>query len=144
MSAVLTDLQEEIAARLRGDALFATVPVLSERPRDLGYEVDRAVGALGLAIIVSPPGPAGYSATGRPARFEDITVLIRVIEDPVLNEEGPDGQSAAERVLALLHRHRPESVASAMHAAADPVRIVVEERLVVREVTLSTAEPSPA
>jgi len=144
MSAVLDELQDEIAARLRADAALAGVPVLSERPRDLSYEVDRAVAELGLCVIVSTPGPGGFTPTGRPAAFEDIRLLIRVTEDPVLNELAVSGAQAAERVLALLHRHKPEHAASALHAAADPVRVVLDGHLVVREINLTTAEPSSA
>ena len=144
MSAVLTSLQDEIAERLRSDTFFASVPILAERPRDLGYEIERTLGELGLVVIVSPPEPANFSATGRPAKFEDLRLLVRVVEDPVLNdiETGPDGAQAAEQILALLHRHQPASAVHSLHAADNPVRLLVEGSLVVREVNFSTAAPS--
>lgn len=139
MSSVLLALQEELAARLAADSLFAAVPVLTEQARNLNYEVQRQVDSLGVVCLVLTP-EAGVRHAEAPGPYLDhVVVKIRVQENVELNS-GPHALEVAERAMALLHQFQPESVAETLFAAAKTIVRQNDESLLTYDVCLETRD----
>lgn len=139
MSSILLALQEELAARLSADAFFASVPVLTERERNLAYEVQRQVDSLGVVCVVMTP-EAGVRHIEAPGpQLDDIAVTVRIQENGELNN-GPHAIEVAERVAALLHQHQPATVSETLFAAAKTITRQADDSLVVYDVHFETRD----
>lgn len=136
--AILTDLQADIAERLRADDYFVDIPVLDERKADLVSEIDMALGTLteaggkmGLcAVVLSPVGNDDMpDAPGGPLQV-DISVLI--LENVLLNTgetgTGKPALDVARRVHRLLKHYRAFGLAQAM-VAGRPAIVPVDNPL---------------
>ena len=55
MASILTSIQQEIADCLLADPFFATIPVLVELPRDVGFELQASVAAAATFGVVRVP-----------------------------------------------------------------------------------------
>lgn len=93
--------------RLQSLAVFDGVPILSRLTGDLLNEIERAVGELGLCILVLPPLPAASLPKAPLPTFRRMDWVVRVIEDPLINVLELDAYTAAEAVLIALHGWRP-------------------------------------
>lgn len=121
MSSILSQLQQQCADRLQTDPLFANIPVLTERIKDIESEIDRALGPLNeqggktglVAIILTPSANATFENVFGPF-FDEIKVVVRVIENVPINQDPNTGTNipaaeAAERICNLLHHFLPDS-----------------------------------
>lgn len=139
MSSVLLALQEELGSRLAADPLFAAVPVLTERERNLNYEVQRQVDSLGVVCLVLTP-EAGVRHPEAPGPYLDqIAVTIRVQENVELNS-GPPALEVAERAAALLHQFQPGAIAETLFAAAKTIVRQKDNTLLTYDVCLETRD----
>ncbi len=118
---MLTSLQQQCADRLLSDPLFANVAVLTERIRDIESEIARALGPLNeqggknglVAIILTPTASVNFENLFGPF-FDDIKIVVRVIENVPINQDTNTGTNipaadAAEKICALLHHFQPDS-----------------------------------
>lgn len=128
MSSILSQLQQQCADRLQADPLFANVPVLTERIKDIESEIDRALGPLNeqggktglVAIILTPTANANFENVFGPF-FDDIKIVVRVIENVPINQDRNTGTNisaaqAAERACNLLHHFMPDSASGPITA----------------------------
>lgn len=147
MDTSLDQLQADIAARLRSDEELAGIAVVTERSGDPEAEADMALGvvsgaqgARGVCLVV-------LQLVGRPETVElpnpvlQLTVGVRVLEVPLVNQTGKSALTIARRVLRVLHHYSPAGVCStlvadgaAIQGVADPVAPVAYD------VTLATTE----
>jgi hypothetical protein len=118
---LLSQLQQQCADRLQADPLFANVPVLTERIADIESEIDRALGPLNaqggktglVAILLTPTANVSFENVFGPF-FDDIKIVVRVIENVPVNQDPGTGTNvpaadAAEKICALLHHFQPDS-----------------------------------
>jgi len=123
MSSFLAQLQQQCADRLLSDPLFANVPVLTERIKDIGSEIDRALGPLNerggrnglVAVLLTPTANVNFENVFGPF-FDEIKIVVRVIENVPVNQDPDTGSNIpaaelAERVCALLHHFQPDNAA---------------------------------
>ena len=121
MSSILSQLQQQCADRLQSDPLFAQVPVLTERIRDIQSEIDRALGPLNeqggktglVVILLTPTANVNFENVFGPF-FDDIKIVARVVENVPINQDPNTGTNipaaeAAERICGLLHHFMPDS-----------------------------------
>jgi hypothetical protein len=134
---ILTSIQQEIADRLLADPFFATIPVLVETPRDLGFELAAGVAAAGMWGVVQVPH-AVVSAPNAPGPiFDPVEFAIRFRENVPVST-GPHALEVAETALALLHLYRPTTVNEVICAAPQALQRVVEPNVVAYEVRVRT------
>jgi hypothetical protein len=118
---ILSQLQQQCADRLQSDPLFAHVRVLTERVADIESEIDRALGPLNeqggktglVAVLLTPTANVNFENVFGPF-FDDIKIVVRVIENVPINQDPDTGTNvpaadAAERVCALLHHFQPDN-----------------------------------
>ena len=110
---LLVSLQQQCTNRLQSDSLFANVPVLTERIGDLQSEINTALGPLGsgatgktglVAIVLTPTADVNFDNLFGPF-FDDIRIIVRVIENVTVNEDPTTGTNvpasdAAEKFAA--------------------------------------------
>jgi Chitobiase/beta-hexosaminidase C-terminal domain len=121
MSSILSQLQQQCADRLQSDPLFAHVPVLTERIKDIESEISRALGPLNdqngktglVAILLTPTASVNFENVFGPF-FDDIKIVVRIIENVPINQDANTGTNipaaeAAEKVCALLHHFQPDN-----------------------------------
>ena len=118
---ILSQLQQQCADRLQADPLFAHVPVLTERIADIESEIDRALGPLNeqggktglVAVLLTPTANVNFENVFGPF-FDDIKIVVRVIENVPINQDPDTGTNvpaadAAEKICALLHHFQPDN-----------------------------------
>jgi len=137
MSSVLLSVQQEIACRLWADPFFATIPVLIEVPRDMGFELQASVAAVGTYGVVQVPHATVSSPTAPGPIFDPVEFAIRFRENiPV--SAGPHALEVAETALALLHLYRPPTFNEVICAAPQALQRVIEPNVVTYEVRVRT------
>ncbi len=121
MSSLLSQLQQECADRLQSDPLFANVPVLTERIKDIESEIERALGPLNeqggktglVAILLTPTANVNFENVFGPF-FDEVKIVTRVVENVPVNQDPNTGTNIAaaelaEKICALLHHFQPDS-----------------------------------
>ncbi len=134
---ILYALQQEIADCLLADSFFASVPVLVEQPRDMGFELQAAIAAAGTWGVVMVPQAQVSSPNAPGPIFDPVEFAIRFRENAPVSA-GPGALDAAETALALLHLYRPPSVNEVLVAAPEALRRVTEPDVVTYEVRVRT------
>lgn len=112
MSNPLSDLQDEVEAILAADTMWAAIPLFTEKMKDLGNALDRAVGEMsGIAsVIISPVAVVPKSHRNQPGPyFDPISIVVRTCENPTLNKSGFRCLDVALQACALLHQKSPSS-----------------------------------
>lgn len=107
---MLRKLAQEIADRLKDDGALnadGRTTVVVEDAADVLFEVQRALGATGVCVLVAV---VGFKRLDRGARAQgDAEVQITCYEHPALNRRDPSSltaQGAMERIATLLHYSR--------------------------------------
>ena len=158
--ALLTDLQQEAAARLAAQAFFADadsagaprpVPVLTEQRGDLQNRVRQSLGQLGIVCVVLTP-TARMTNRNRPRPyFDEIRIVARTQENVVLNRAntgtGQPASLVAEAAAWFLHGYTPASLGCTL--LLEEIRLVDDPKLLVYETVLTlqagpTAAPERA
>ena len=116
---LLSQLQEDIAERLRSDEVLGTFAIVTERKADVASEVRLALGTIestaggqGVCIVVLQlVGDA--EASDLPHPFLRLEPAIRVLEHPILNNGALRGIDIARRVARLFWHYQAIGIASA-------------------------------
>lgn len=134
MDDLIDQLRDDLAARLRADEILAGIEVVTERSGD---PLEQA--AVSLGLMAGSPGRRGLclvvlQMSARPETVEIpnpvliLQPIIRVLENPVLNETGMTSLTVARRVLQVLHHYQPAGLASCL-VADSPAIIAAEDAL---------------
>lgn len=113
----LYDIQTELAARLRGDELLATLEIVTEATADPTAAVARAIGldgagsAKGVCLVVLQPVGTPESVD-LPYPVLRARLAVRVLEEPQLNQTGQRALYWARRVSRVLWHYVPTRLAS--------------------------------
>jgi hypothetical protein len=139
MSSVLLALQDELTAKLAADSFFASLPVLTEKARNLNFEVQQQVDSLGIVCVVMTP-LAGVRHPEAPGPcLDQVAVTVRVKESAELNS-GPHALEVAEKVAALLHQYQPSAVAQTLFAASETITRQDDDSLLIYDVRFETRD----
>lgn len=132
MDTILTDLQEDIAARLRDDAVLHGIEVVTERTGDIAATVARAIGLVsghperaGLCIVVLQM-TATPESVEVPFPVMELEPVVRVLESPAINGSGMTALGVARRIARVLHHWSPGGLTSCL-TAESPAIVGVED-----------------
>lgn len=110
---LLDDLHAAVVARLKADEHLAeapAIPVIRGDQADVEQRIAELIGpsgACGLVIVVNPP----EMLPARVPEFREITILVGIVEDGVLNLSaggtGRTGAAVRQTVDAALSRWQP-------------------------------------
>jgi hypothetical protein len=137
---LLTDLQIDVADRLAADSVLGTINVVTERTGDIAAEINRslgvltAVGATRGICLVALQISASPESLEAPGPLLNLSLRVRVLENPPLNTSGLLALTVARRVLRVLHHYQPAGLTSVLLAdspcitpVADPIAPVSYE-----------------
>ena len=140
---LLTDLQQEAAARLAAQAFFSDaasptprpVAVLTEQIGSLPARVAQSLGQLGIVcVLLTPTARTTHLRYLRPY-FDEIQIVARTQENVLLNRSAQGtGQSAslvAESAAWFLHGFAPSAVGCPLRFTE--IRLVADPRLLIYE-----------
>lgn len=108
----LEEVQDTLATLLKAQPEFARLPILTEKEKDIENEIERALGALdcGACLIVVTPKArvTNYNLPG--PFFDDVSVVVRVVENVMINQGEAGTQVPASAVAELVaktchHQH---------------------------------------
>jgi hypothetical protein len=108
----LEALQTVAAERLAGDVLFngsqsangLPIPVIYEIKGDVQNELERAIGSIGLCVIILTPTFRLHDPTVTPTSLDGFAhMVISVFESRSMNPTGVHALSAAQNILGLMH-----------------------------------------
>lgn len=139
MSSLLLALQSELATRLAADPFFAAVPVLTEKVKDLNYEIQRQLDSLGILCVVMTPEAGIHHPEAPGPHFDDVTVTVRVQENLELNA-GPHALEVAEEIASLLHQYLPVAIPETLFAAAKTIRRQADADMLTYDVNFETRD----
>jgi hypothetical protein len=150
---VLTQIQDDIADRLAADDYFSDIPVMSERKADLLNEITKSLGTItkkggkcGVCVVVLSP-EANNTASGVPGGILGVTIPVRVLEDPLYNNDATTGTqkaalTIARRIALVLDSYSPEGVCQCLRLdksnTIEPTQDVVAP--IAYDVNISTVE----
>ena len=87
------ELQDALRKLLKDDAYFADIVVITERMKEITYEIDYVLstltqegGKLGIAVIIFLPDLKVTSPNLPGPVFGELPIIARVVEDPVINQ----------------------------------------------------------
>ena len=141
--ALLTDLQQEAAARLAAQPFFSDagsasprpVAVLTEQVGSLPSRVAQSLGQLGVVCVLLTPTARTVQPNYPRPYFDEIQIVARTQENVVLNRAGTGtGQPAslvAEAAAWFLHGFAPAGLGCTLRLRE--VRLVDDPRLLVYE-----------
>lgn len=130
---LLDQLQADVAERLRGDDVLGQFTVVTERTNDPVAEVSRKLGLVqsdeskGLCLVV-------FQLTALPESNEvhgpllTFRIIVRVLENPILNGSGITALAAARRAGLVLHHYSAGGLGSLL-LAESPFISPVEDPL---------------
>ena len=148
---IITDLQEDLANRLRGDDFLYYVPVVTERTHAIQSVVDSHLagiaaqnGKSGLACIVTQP-VANVNAPNAPGANMDVIFVVKILENVVVNMAATGTTIAAltlaRRVARVLHHYIPKGLGNPVVCESPSIIGVGDEQgRVCYEVHFKTSE----
>jgi hypothetical protein len=134
---ILTSIQQEVADCLLADPFFASIPVLVEQPRDVGYELQASVAAAGTYGVVLVPQALVSAPTAPGPIFDPVEIAVRFCENVPVSS-GPHALEVAETALALLHLYRPVTINEVFTAAPKALQSVKVPDVVAYEIQVRT------
>jgi hypothetical protein len=132
-------LEQEVADRILADPLFATVEVLVDPEKNVVEEVQRKIALLNRLVA---PVVNGYSVLHPDVfgpYFDSINLDIGVFHNPKIAGAGPSPSAMAERVAALLHLWKPDSLSVPLKCEKDAITAVPDEKLNIWSVKVSAS-----
>ena len=145
---ILSAMQAQAEAILKGNAAFAGCPVVVVDKGDTAARIDEALSAFGTAILIAPPS-ARFTANGGQGPVSTdggVRMIVQVIEPPGMGRPAgtPSALDLAETAGWLLHSaNHPERAdftplgLEELAAQPDP------DTLIVQLVLVATASLSP-
>lgn len=148
MTDPFTTLQEAVTAKLRQVEFLCDVPVLNERLKDLNSEIDKALGTIAsagkagiFAFVLTPVAKCGSCETPGQPYFDDVDVVVQVLENVLINMGAQGTQKPAPAVaLAIagaLHLYYEERKFAPLKTGA--IKLVAHPTLNVYNVSFKSA-----
>ena len=150
---LLTDLQEDAAARLAAQTFFSDaaassprpVAVLTEQRGNLAHRVQQSLTGLGIACVLLTPTARMTNRNRLRPYFDEIRIVVRTQENVLLNQSntgtGQPASLVAEAAAWFLHGFTPAGLGCTLRL--EEIRLVEDPRLLVYE-TAFTLQAGPA
>ena len=97
---VLSQLQEDVAARLTSSSEFSDVKIFTEKQKDIESEIETALGSVSggiCAIVLTPKSKVAKPNLPGPY-FDPIAVVVHIIENVLVNQ----GETGTKRPASYL------------------------------------------
>lgn len=144
---LLTELQQDAAARLSAQAFFSDagntpprpVAVLTEQIGSLPARIAQNLGHLGIVcVVLTPTARTTHQHYPRPY-FDEIQIIARTQENVLLNRSaqgtGQPASLVAESAAWFLHGFAPSAVGCTLRFTE--IRLVADPRLLIYETVLT-------
>ncbi len=111
MSNPITDLQESMENDMAADAYWNGIPTFTEKIDDIQSKIDIAVGKVNgiCSVVVSPTGIVGDGRQNQPLYFQNVGVVVRTFEKPVINKTGKRALDVTLVAMAKFHLYQPST-----------------------------------
>lgn len=113
---LLQEVQADVAERMRADEVLGLVTIVTERSKDILGEISLALGvarstagSTGVCLVVMQIDGRAQSAD-IPFPVMEMDVVVRVMENPVLNTSGRSALTLARRVARVLWHYTPHAL----------------------------------
>lgn len=122
----VSSLQNDLREALKADNYFADIPVITEKQKDIEYEIEKSLSALsgegggkGICCIVLTPKMTVEHPNIPGPYFGTVNIVVRVMENVLVNQ-GDDGtkKQAGDVALmasAILHHFRKKGFYEAVN-----------------------------
>lgn len=145
-SSVLCAIMAEAAAALQGDAAFAApgVGILTEDKGDIDTEIEQAIAALGLCVVVMFADASDCKPTLPGPVFGRVQLVVEVSENATTNRAagGRSALEVAEHAARILHQFRMASGRVLLVESVRPFANPPQPATVCYHVSLRTSEVS--
>lgn len=143
----ISSLQNDLREALKAHNYFADIPVLTEKQKDIEYEIEKSLSALagegggrGICCIVLTPKMTVEHPDIPGPYFGNVSIVVRVMENVLVNQ-GDDGtkKQAGDVALmasALLHHFRKRDFYEAVNCKE--VGIVPDPDYLAYDATFTT------
>ena len=144
-SSILVQLQGACAAELSADPYFSNIQVVTQAIQDLGSVIDQALASLGVCALVIVPTADIEHPNQQGPYFEDIKIIVRVIESVTVNQNtaaGGTGKGAlavAEYVCAVLHQFAPPNITELVYCDKPTIVLVADPERLIYDVCFKSA-----
>lgn len=111
---LLVGIQREVSKRLKSEAFFTDLPVVTEDIKDIESIIQQSLSKLGVCAIVATPEASvnAYKDVQTPY-FDVISIVVQVVEHPTINRSDSGFQTpaleVAEHVAIRLHGWTPNN-----------------------------------
>jgi hypothetical protein len=131
---LLSNVRDEIAARLGADDVLGKLLIITERKGEIRATIEKQlslltpkVGNRGICIVVLSI-EANPETLEAPGPLLEMNLAVRVLENPTFNNSGLEALNVARRIARILHQYEPQGLCSELLAAkplivgvADPI-----------------------
>jgi len=138
--------QRAIVARLKQESHYpAALAILYEQKLNIEYEVEEAVGAIGMCVVIATPSLQSSSPNLPVAVYDDISIVAMVLENPTINQD-PNSASALRipsgRIAAYIAEDLQCTIAGGSKLHAGSLRQDVDEQrgIVIWKVVVTASE----
>jgi len=116
MASKLEALRDAVTEHLSGRARIgrAGVTVLSRKVANLQAQIEEQLGRLGICAVVLVPGADGNARQSIQGYLDPVRVVVRCVEDTLLNRTGIGAMELAEEVYAALVHWQPPVAGAAL------------------------------
>jgi hypothetical protein len=112
----LTQMRAALAGFMEADPYYASIPIITERKRDVESRIDEQVSKIGgIAIILITPTLGGPMPNIPGANFSKIVFLARHYELPARNSSGKEAIEVALHTAALWSQLKPDAFSQILH-----------------------------
>jgi len=100
---LLRAYQDALVEEIQHREFFATlgIQVLSRKIKDVTSEIEKALASIGIALFVFPPEPKNFESNIPTPTFKQMSVRVRIAENPLANQTGKDAWDVWEETIKL-------------------------------------------
>lgn len=132
-------LEQEIADRILADPMFAAIEVHVDPEKNIVAAVMQKIAKLGRLVA---PVVNGYSVLKPDISgpyFDDLNIEVGVFHNAKIAKAGASPSAMAERVAALLHLWKPDSLSTPLKCAREAITAVPDANLNIWSVKVSAS-----
>jgi hypothetical protein len=136
---MMEQIEQEVADRIISDPLFAAVEVHVDPEKNIVATIEQKLAKLKrlVAPVVNGAGVQKPDVFG--PYFDEINIDIGIFHNPIMAGAGPTVRAMAERVAALLHLWKPDSLSVPLKCAPNCLSAIPDKKLNVWSVKASAS-----
>jgi hypothetical protein len=126
---MMEQIEQEVADRIISDPLFAAVEVHVDPEKNIVATIEQKLAKLKrlVAPVVNGAGVQKPDVFG--PYFDEINIDIGIFHNPIMAGAGPTVRAMAERVAALIHLWKPDSLSVPLKCAPNCLGAIPDKKL---------------